>query len=173
MYDRTFYFLLAETWDVFYGWQILYIWRKCRTSEDFFDLYISLKALFFSFPFVPLYLKLCKALPHTCFYQTGIPWCLKARYSDTPILTGFENCTPTWEWIVKFRTSLPHQRITTQVNLIFLNSGAPGEWYNCGHMSFILNAYPANFSKGNSFTATCKQPQHQSGQMESCLDHMR
>lgn len=101
MYDRTFYFLLAETWDVFYGWQILYIWRKCRTSEDFFDLYISLKAQFFSFHFFS-YIWNCGKHSHTHAFirqASHYVWFHQnAKNSDTPILTGFKNCVPTWEW---------------------------------------------------------------------------
>lgn len=159
----------------FMAWQSLYIWRKCRTSEDFFDLYISLKAQFFSFHFFPIS-KIVQSTPTHMLLSDRHP-----IMSDSIRMPGIvtpqfslasKTVHPPENGIVKFRASFLHQRITTQVNLFFLNSGAPGEWYNCGHMSFILNSYPANFNKGNSFTETCKQPQHQSSQMESCLDHM-
>ena len=153
MYERIFYLLLAETRHVFYAQyyfffffnaQILYVWRTCRTSADFFDLTFFYKS-YFAASFFCL-LKLCKALAHPCFYQVGISFHLipsKSQEQSHPNSPRLQKLCTLLR--VEYSSSVP--LFSTQglwhSKSLLLNSGAPGEWYDCGHMSLILNSYPS------------------------------
>lgn len=120
MYERTFYFFLAETRDVFYA-QTDYVWRrKCRTSANFFDLYIFLQPLFFSFLFF---------FPSKIVQSTRTPVLLPDRHlilSDSirkpgTVTPQFSKASKTVylleSGILEFCASLLYQRIITEVNL--------------------------------------------------------
>ena len=153
MYERIFLSppcrdqacLLCSILFFFFNAQILYVWRRtCRTSVDFFDLTFFYKS-YFAASFFCL-LKLCKALAHPYFYQIGISFHLipsKSQEQSHPNSPRLQKlCT-----LLRAEYSSSVPLFSTQglwhSKSLLLNSGAPGEWYDCGHMSLILNSYPS------------------------------
>lgn len=142
MYERIFYLLLVETRDVFYV-QMMF------EEENAEHLQISLILHFSTSPILQLrLLKLCKALAHPYFYQIDISFHLIPSQSqewshpNSPrlqklctLLRGGGGNTQ-----VLCPSSLPKDYDTSKS---LLNCGAPGEWYDCGHMSLTLNSYPS------------------------------
>lgn len=158
MYERSFYFFLQGP-------------GSLLCSDEFFIIEEEnaehLKTPLISYIFVkavpPLFLlKLCKVLSYTLSTRKASHYVWfhqKAGNSDTPVLPGFENDAPTWERTIQADLSL--------WTLVLLESGVIV--VIC--CLFWAPSQPTSISN-NSFTETCKQPQHQSSQMESRLDHM-
>lgn len=117
---RTFYFLLAETREVFYA-QTAYTWKKTQNIWTFlWSLHFSTSTIFqgcFSFSSKTVQ----STRTHVCFYQTGISFCLIPSESQEQWYPQFSQASktvhPLENGILQFCAPLLYEGIITHVNL--------------------------------------------------------
>lgn len=128
------------------GFLCVCVWRrKCRSCEDFFYFHILLKARLLSFS---LFLSeiVQSTLVHNFYQSSKCADSRRAREQWHP------NPSRLWKLCAHLSVeSLCFLPLFSNPGLLYksllLNSDAPAEWCNYGHVSFILSAYSANFNK--------------------------